>query len=127
MMPFSQLVGSGSPQGTIVEVVEQRLRQVLGPLLDRIEVDERWYRDRHPDVEEAIRSGELHSARAHYVSAGYFEDRLPRHIAVDEEWYVAQNPDVAQAMRLGVFRQAQEHFEVSGFREGRLPRQGWSL
>ncbi|MGC1296606.1 MAG: hypothetical protein WA869_16340, partial [Alloacidobacterium sp.] len=79
------------------------------------------------DVDAAIRSGEMKTAREHYVRAGYFENRIPRPCPVDETWYLNEYPDVAEAIRFGHFFSAEQHFELAGFGEGRLPHPNWTL
>jgi predicted O-methyltransferase YrrM len=51
---------------------------VLRLFVECIPVDEAWYRENNPDVDEAIRSGDIASAKEHFVSAGYFEGRAGR-------------------------------------------------
>ncbi|MBU6418922.1 MAG: hypothetical protein KGQ79_04260 [Proteobacteria bacterium] len=110
-----------------VELQEAKLFALIRGLLGSVEVDEAWYLKTNPDVAAAVKAGELKSARAHYIIAGYFENRLPRPVTVDEAWYLAEYPDVADAIRVGTVTSASAHFETSGFVEGRLPRSGWSL
>jgi hypothetical protein len=125
--PFSFLLGAGRPGGRYVEVREDTLRQILIPLINEITVDEQWYRRINDDVDAAIRSGEMKTAREHYVRAGYFENRIPRPCPVDETWYLKEYPDVAEAIRSGHFFSAEQHFELAGFGEGRLPHPNWTL
>ncbi len=128
MRSFSHLMNTDeAANGRYVELAEIRLLELLRGLLHVVDVDEDWYRAMHPDVDTAIRSGCLPSARYHFIVAGYFEDRLPRPVAVDVDWYLLEYPDVAHAINEGAFRSANEHFQLHGFREGRLPRAGWSL
>ena len=128
MVSYGYLIGAGAgAAGRFVEVREDRLRQILRPLLGNITVDEDWYRGTYGDVEQALQAGTYRSARDHYVAEGYFEDRLPRRVAVDEPWDLNEYADVAEAVRRGAMLSAQEHFFRSGFREGRLPCAGWSL
>jgi hypothetical protein len=128
MIPYSFLCGQGEHQSPrYIEVIEDRLRQLLRPILAQVEVDEDWYLDQNRDVAAAIAAGVFASARNHYMEAGYFEDRFPRPFVVDERWYITQYGDVADAIQRGTFRSAQQHFLISGFREGRLPHPGWSL
>ena len=127
MLFWSCLRGENQPSSACVEIVEVRLRSVLRPIIEQIRVDEHFYLGRNPDVLEKIQSGELYSAKQHYVAAGYFEDRFPRAIAVDEPWYLSAYPDVRQALSNGAFISARQHFERDGFKEGRLPSEGWSL
>ncbi len=128
MLSYSYLMGpSSTGDGHYVELLESRFREILRLLLAEVVVDEDWYRDNNQDVDEAIRSGALRSAREHYITAGYFENRLPRPIAVDEPWYLDEYPDVAAAIRQGVFTSATQHFHRDGFREGRRPSAEFSL
>lgn len=124
---WSYLRGENQPSGVFVEVVEKRLRDVLYPVVCQIVVDEEYYLRNNPDVLEKVVGGELGSAKQHYVTSGYFEDRFPRPIPVDEPWYLAQYPDVRHAVLDGTFVSARHHFEREGFREGRLPSEGWTL
>jgi hypothetical protein len=104
-----------------IELTGDQLRSLIKKLLVYISVDERWYRSTYSDIDRAIRSGEVPSAKEHFVSDGYFEDRLPSQVLVDEEFYTRRYPDVAQRIDDGEISSAQEHFESHGFSEGRLP------
>jgi len=95
--------------------------ELLAPVISTIFVDEKWYRERNPDIVEALNSGQFKSAKDHYVRHGFFEHRLPYPITVTEDWYLAQYPDVRAAVQREDFRSAQHHFELAGYREGRLP------
>lgn len=128
MKSYSYLKGGELPGAMrIIEVVESRLKEVIGAALMAVVVDEDYYRRTNSDVDAKIRLGELASAHEHYIASGYFEDRLPRSLLVDETWYISQYPDVADAISKGAFLSAAQHFGVSGFKEGRLPYAGWSL
>jgi len=113
--------------GVTVEIFETKLHELFRHALMHVEVDEAWYRATYADVDQAIRAGVTKSAQEHYVTAGYFENRLPRSIKVDEAWYLQTYPDVAMAMRDGSFSSAKQHFESNGYQEGRLPQANWSL
>jgi len=128
MRSYSYLMSAtGSPDGHYVELLEAKFLDLLRKLLAQVDVDEEWYLESYGDVRDAVRAGQMKSARAHYLQAGYFENRLPRRIVVDEGWYLNEYPDVAEAIRSGAFFSAAQHFERNGFKEGRLPREGWSL
>jgi hypothetical protein len=128
MLPYGYLTGHGSNgSGRHVDILEDRLYELLRSALSEVEVNEDWYCEAYKDVEVAIKAGKFKSATEHYLLAGYFEDRLPHSIEVDEAWYLAQNADVAAAIERGKFFSAQQHFALAGFREGRLPSKGWSL
>ncbi len=128
MQSYSYLMSaSEAGDGHYVELLESKFHDLLRLLLTQVEVDEKWYRMSYRDVDDAVRTGLTLSAKAHYMSAGYFENRLPRPIRVDESWYLAEYSDVAAAIRSGAFVSASQHFERDGFKEGRLPSQNWSL
>ena len=57
------------------------LADVLRNRLEQIRVDEEWYLDGNPDVRDAVRSGVVKNARAHYVSHRVFRasHALPDH------------------------------------------------
>jgi hypothetical protein len=118
---------AGAPDGHYVELLESRLLELLQMLLNGVNVDEKWYLTKYPDVAEAVQAGDMKSAREHYIRSGYFENRMPGPIRVDEGWYKAEYPDVSAAIKSGAFKNGQQHFERSGFKEGRLPAAGWSL
>jgi hypothetical protein len=110
-----------------VELLESKFLDLLHCLLVQVEVDEDFYLFAYRDVQDAVRAGLVPSARAHYISAGYFENRFPRPIRVDEDWYLAEYQDVVEAIRAGIVSSATQHFQRDGFKEGRLPEPGWSL
>jgi hypothetical protein len=99
----------------------------LKPTLRQIYVDEEWYLDANPDVEAGIMEGMVQDAKDHYISAGYYEHRMPYEITVDEDWYLAQYEDVRQAVRNGDIESARHHFYAAGFKEGRLPAPGFTF
>ena len=128
MLAYGYLMSDVGPvAGHYVELQEAKLFNLIRTLLEAVEIDEAWYLNVYPDVADAVKTGDLKSARAHYMLAGYFENRLPRPVVVDEAWYLAEYPDVAEAIRTGMVASASAHFEGYGFVEGRLPRSGWSL
>ena len=128
MRPYSYVRGDevmGSLR--VITVVEARLKELLAEWLRDVEVDEDFYRATYLDVHEKINGNEISSARAHYISDGYFEDRWPRPILVDEGWYIDQYADVKAAVDAGTFMSGTQHFKLAGFKEGRLPHEGWNL
>ncbi len=118
---------SHKANGQVIEVVESRLREMILPLVATIEFDEEYYLSMNPDVAEHVITGDISSARDHYINSGYFEDRFPRPIRVEERWYLDAYPDVAKAVADGRLTSGTQHFGMLGFREGRLPFEGWSL
>lgn len=128
MRSYNYLISdTGAADGHYVELPEAKLVELLRALIARVEVDEKWYLATYSDVASAVKSGELKSAREHYIRSGYFENRLPGPIKVDEAWYAEEYPDVLGAIRAGAWKNGQQHFERNGFKEGRLPYEGWSL
>jgi hypothetical protein len=57
------------------QVSWRAVTQMLQLYLAHYPVDEDWYRREYPDVDLAIRSGKMPSARAHFVQHGFFEGR----------------------------------------------------
>jgi hypothetical protein len=90
-------------------------------------VDEAWYLTTHPDVGEAIADGKFQNAKHHYMTFGYFEDRIPHFINVDEDFYKTHNRDIEAGLAQGSIISCQWHFEKYGFKEGRLPYENWQL
>lgn len=128
LFSYSYLCGAGpSSKARLIEIPEDRLRLLLTSVLSLVDVDEDWYLKTNPDVANAVKSGALASARAHYQTAGFFEDRLPYRVEVDEAWYQNEYPDVKNAISRGSVDSCQDHFNRYGFREGRLASMGWSL
>jgi hypothetical protein len=107
--------------GERVELTRDQLFALIRKLLAAIPVDEVWYKTIYQDVEQAIQSGVVKTAKEHFVFNGYFEGRLPSKVVVDEEFYISRYPDVAEGIEGGEINSAQEHFESHGFTEGRLP------
>jgi hypothetical protein len=89
--------------------------------------DPAFYTARYPDIQEALTAGTIPSAHEHYLTRGYYENRLPYEISVDEAWYLEAYTDVMQAVIDQKFISGQDHFDTVGFREGRLPYPRFSL
>ncbi len=118
--PLRALAPSVKINGATIQMSKDDLSRVVGALAE-VRVDEAWYLKTYPDVAAAIKSRHVKSARAHYISSGYFEDRLPEDPKVDEAWYLKTNPDVARAIAAGHKKTAFEHYLDGGYGEGRLP------
>ena len=103
------------------------IRDLLRLALEHVPVDEQYYLNSYPDVGTAVENGSFSSPRHHYITFGYFEDRLPFRIVVDDDFYFRTNPDIKAEVDAGGVPSAQYHFERYGFKEGRLPRENWSL
>jgi hypothetical protein len=97
------------------------MTSVIKLFLRSVEVDERWYKERYPDVAAAIDAGLYRSAKHHFIDSGYFEGRLPGEVAVSEDWYLNSYPDVAEGVKDRLFNSGAEHFRLYGYEEGRLP------
>ena len=102
-------------------LTREQFEKLLCAIIRHVAVDEDWYRDAYPDVDDAIRNGRVSSAKDHFVASGYFEGRKCGRAVVDEQWYLIEYPDVAEGIELGEFISAQQHFDTHGEREGRLP------
>ena len=94
---------------------------IIRRLLAGIQVDERWYLERYPDIADAITRGIVTSAQQHFVDDGYFERRQPFPIRVNERWYLQNNTGIADFVRQGKLESGQQHFDENGYQEGRLP------
>jgi hypothetical protein len=111
-----------------VSVPEDLFRRMLAAAIKQKGLfDEKFYMESYADVSKAVTNGRVPSGLDHYVTAGYFENRLPKKLIVDEHFYLQENPDVAEAIKKGKLKTAQEHFDASGFREGRSPYKGFSI
>ena len=110
-----------------VAVEKNYWTEFFGLRIANVDIDEAWYLERNPDVAQAIANKIVESARQHYCQSGYFEHRMPYHIAVDPDWYLEQYTDVMEAIENKVFASAQAHFELIGFREGRHPFPSFAL
>ena len=97
------------------------LVRMMRRMIQGVEVDEEWYRQRYDDINQAIAEGSVPSAKLHFVNDGYFEGRLPFEIKVDERFYLDQNKGVADFVRDGLLTSGQQHFDENGYAEGRLP------
>jgi hypothetical protein len=127
LVPFSKLKDSLrvlSIGGQLkLDMSYDELVDVMKKLLQAVPVDEDWYRQRYPDVAEAIDAGAYRNAKHHFVDYGYFEGRRPFEPEVDDAWYVKNNPDVRQGIEEGSILSAAAHFIEHGYEEGRLPMQ----
>lgn len=104
-----------------VSCTYENMIEMIRRLIEGVEVDEKWYLQRYPDIADAMRKGLVTGARAHFVNDGYFEGRVPFPIMVDERYYLGQNPGVADYVRRGLLESGQQHFDENGYHEGRLP------
>jgi len=112
----------GGPRKVLVSL--DLLRRLIGLAVGEIAYDERYYRERYPDLKRAAESGEIADLKMHFVSNGFFERRQAssRQAApVDEEWYLSTYPDVAKGFAEGRVASATDHYLATGRREGRLP------
>jgi hypothetical protein len=110
-----------------VQVEAHFLISCMLPVLRQVKVDDEWYIQAYPDVQQAIQKGIVLDAKYHYCHFGFYEHRMPYRIIVDEPWYQAQYPDVRGAIASRHFVSAQEHYELEGFREGRVPYPNFRL
>jgi hypothetical protein len=108
-------------QGPGFFLAEQQMTEFLKLLLQSVDVDEKWYRLKYPDVADAIDDGVFRSAKHHFVESGYFEGRLPAELKVDEAWYAAEYEDVAEGVKDGAIPSILQHFRQHGYEEGRRP------
>jgi hypothetical protein len=98
------------------EVVD-RLFEVIAR---SIPVDEGFYLASNPDIDEALKAGDISSAAQHFVEHGFYEDRLPCSVLINEDDYLARYPDVAAGIEDGSLASATDHWIRYGRFEGRL-------
>jgi hypothetical protein len=101
--------------------------QVFSTVIANIFVDEGWYLNFFPDVQEGITRKDFRDASDHFVKAGFYEHRMPYEIDVDEAWYLDNYRDIADAVRSGTFASGRDHFYIIGYREGRFPHAEFTL
>jgi hypothetical protein len=122
--PFSsikQRFDLATSKGKIVVSTDyDNLLATVRLLLRGVDVDESWYLGTYPDIAEAIKSGVVASAKAHFIEHGYFEGRLPFALEVDEIWYRGTYHDIAAAIDRGELPSATAHFNEFGYQEGRF-------
>jgi hypothetical protein len=104
-----------------VTIPVELLRFLLQIAVAHSDFNEEGYLAANPDVAAALKSGEIDSARLHYVGFGFFEGRTGATPNVDERWYTKTYPDVGSAVKAGQIKSATEHFAVVGASEGRSP------
>lgn len=78
--------------------------------------EEDFYRQTHPDVDEAVRRGQITSGFEHFVRAGLAEGR----VAIpdfDEDFYLATYPYIADAVKEGEFASPFQHYVLFGVKE----------
>ncbi|MGF9759448.1 hypothetical protein AAII07_30055 [Microvirga sp. 0TCS3.31] len=96
-------------------------RFMMQLLLTAGSFNEAGYLRDNPDVADAVRNGQVRSARLHYIGYGFFEGRAGATPDVDEAWYREAYPDIDAAIRAGHIKSAAEHFIMAGAAEGRSP------
>ena len=104
-----------------VTVPAELLRFMLQLLVAGGSFNETGYLRDNPDVAEAVKAGQIRTARLHYIGFGFFEGRSGATPDVDEAWYRETYPDVDNAIRCGQIQSAAEHFFQTGAAEGRSP------
>jgi hypothetical protein len=104
-----------------VKIPVSLLKFLLKFVVSSGDFNEAGYLAANPDIAEAIRTGAMTDAAAHYANHGYFEGRRGATPQVDEAWYRKTYPDVAVAIRVGHLASGQEHFDVIGAEEFRTP------
>jgi hypothetical protein len=98
------------------EVVD-RLFEVIAR---SIPVDEGFYLASNPDINDALKAGDISSAAQHFVEHGFYEDRLPCSVLINEDDYLARYPDVAAGIEDGSLASATDHWIRYGRFEGRV-------
>ena len=104
-----------------VRVSADLFKFLLQIALANSDFNETGYLRANPDVAGAVKSGEIGTARLHYIGFGYFEGRMGAVTEVDEKWYLSTYSDVAAAVRAKRVSSGAEHFHLVGAAEGRSP------
>ena len=99
-----------------IHTFHKLLELALGDLFD-----EKAYLEKFSDIQAGVKKGTIPSALRHFVTDGYFENRIALKYDVDEDWYLKTYPDVAHAIKTGKVKNGAHHFEVFGYAEGRVP------
>lgn len=110
------------PKRTLISI--DLLRVLLQHAVRNAPFDEQWYLSQNPDVAQALREGRISSAHEHFISAGYFENRLGALAEFDENWYIGKYEDVAKAVKSGKLQSGYAHYQSSGRAEGRAANSG---
>jgi hypothetical protein len=97
------------------------LKLLLQLAVAHSDFDEEAYLRANPDVNQAVRRGDVESGQMHYIGYGYFEGRRGGAVKIDERRYLRDNPDVAAAIREGQIKSGEDHFYMIGAGEGRSP------
>jgi O-methyltransferase len=88
IIPFHSLMRQleldGNASTSHITMTREQLENLLRSMLRCVAVDETWYRNTYPDVDEAISNGKVPSAKDHFVASGYFEGRKRGRVVVDQ-------------------------------------------
>jgi hypothetical protein len=79
-----------------------------------------WYASAYPDVEAARLAGDIGSLKEHFISAGYFEGRLPSEPSFDPKWYRNHYKDIGDIFSDQDVEGLRNHFFSKGYYEGRI-------
>jgi hypothetical protein len=109
------------PDGEVIPVKAELLQLLLKLALHQAPFDPDWYAGKYPDVADAVSRGEITSLKEHFVSTGYFENRLGAEVEVDADWYAATYPDISAAITEGRIASAKAHYNTVGKKEWRIP------
>lgn len=130
LLPFFELVKVGKIfdlTQDLATLSRSYLTVLLQPQLEQICFNEAYYREKNADLREAEARGDISDLHLHYLTFGFFENRLPCPVDVDGVFYARAYPDVTVALLESRTPSCQFHFETIGFAEGRLPRVGWQF
>ncbi|HYP14529.1 MAG TPA: hypothetical protein VEQ63_11445 [Bryobacteraceae bacterium] len=82
--------------------------------------DEKWYRHRYPEVNQAVAAGVYRCGWEHYLSEGAKKQYNP--VAwFDETWYLFRSSDAAQGVKCGALLCGFEHYLLYGIRQELAP------
>jgi hypothetical protein len=113
--------GDEARPDTQVVLSNRLLRMLIEAALAAQPFEDSAYLRANPDVARSVREGNCASARKHYATLGYYEDRSAGKTGFDEDWYLERYPDIKRAVAVGDCRSGYEHFSGAGVREWRSP------
>lgn len=121
---FPALDLSNPARGDKATENDEAVHLMIESIISGVGIDQMQYFETYPDIEEAVASGQLPSAAAHFSRYGYFERRVAIPNSFDKDWYLATYPDVGVAIADGEYPDAATHYIETGVREWRSPCEG---
>ena len=108
------------PAETEVTVPGRGLRRVMDAYVARLPFDAEFYLATYPDLAAACAAGTISDPHRHFVTRGFWEDRMPVAPAFYPEFYTQHYPDMAALRAAEGDAALAAHFFRYGRWEGRL-------